>query len=136
VGQLPGSQVGCGVSHAWLDGSHCWNPSWGQFVHAVPAVPHCASWLPGWQLPAPSQHPLGQVAALQVGATVVQVCVCGLQVLLAAQLAQAVPLAPQAAVDVPDWQTPFESQHPVGQLPGPHFAPSIVGMIPLSSGRP
>jgi hypothetical protein len=134
LAQLEGSHVGTGVSHACMFGSHCWNPSEGQFAQVAPAVPHCVSWVPDWHCPLASQHPFAQVAPLHVEVTIVHVWLVALQVLLLGHAAHAVPFAPQAAVDVPAWQTPLESQHPFGQLPTLHVAPSWVGMGPPSSG--
>jgi len=139
LGQLCGVHVVIGVSHACVDGSHCWNPSWEQFEHATPAVPQTAIWLPGWQVPVPSQHPLAQLAALQLlGGAMVHVCVVAAQELPAAHAAHMVALAPQAAAEVPGWHAPLVSQQPVGQLLTLQAAASNGGMIiiPLSSGYP
>jgi hypothetical protein len=39
-------------------------PPTGHATHACPAEPHTASSTPGWQIPCPSQHPLGHEDAL------------------------------------------------------------------------
>jgi hypothetical protein len=139
VGQDAALHVCMGVSHAWLVGSHCEKPSVWQFAHVAPAVPHWVICVPAWQLPLPSQQPEGQVEALQVVVTVVQVCVWAEQVLFEAQLEQARPPVPHAAVEVPAWQLPFESQQPVGHVEGPQLPDVesvVITIMPLSSGSP
>ena len=136
-GQLEGLHVAIGVSHAWSLGSHCAKPSEVQFAQETPPVPHWVICVPLWQLPLPSQHPLGQLAALQVVLIVTQVWLCGAHVLFAAQLEHASPFVPHAAVDVPAWQLPLLSQQPVGHVDGPHeVASDVIMVMPLSSGLP
>ena len=47
----------------------CWQVDFApeQVTHAWPSVPQTAVLLPGWQVPLPSQQPVGQVAGEQVG---------------------------------------------------------------------
>jgi hypothetical protein len=139
VGQFCAVHVVVGVSQACEAGSHCWKPSCEQFAHATPPVPQTPSWLPGWQLPLPSQQPLGHVPPLQLlGGGALQVCVVTEQDEPAAQAAHAVPLAPQAAGRFPGWHAPLESQQPFGQLLTLQAVASNGGttIIPLSGGYP
>jgi hypothetical protein len=65
--------------------------------------------LPGWQWPLTSQHPVGQVLALQPWAWQLWLA---LHVSLALQPTQFNPLAPQAVFELPVWHWPWASQHP------------------------
>jgi hypothetical protein len=88
----------------------------GQGRHAAPPVPHSVVLVPGWQFPALSQHPVGQLDALQV----VPWHEPPAQVSPPGQGAQALPSLPHALVLVPVSQAPATSQQPVGHVAALH----------------
>jgi hypothetical protein len=88
----------------------------GHTMHEPPPVPHAAFVTPGWQTPAPSQHPLGQVIGLQAG----PVHTPPVQLSLGGHVAHAAPPDPQNPVVVPGSHSPDLSQQPVGQLEALH----------------
>jgi hypothetical protein len=53
------------LPHACRVGSQNWNPSAWQLWHFSPSAPHWVMDAPVWQVPVGSQHPDGQVVALQ-----------------------------------------------------------------------
>jgi hypothetical protein len=102
----------------------------GHAVHATPPLPHAVELLPDWQTPAESQQPAGHVDALHVGtlhAPPLQLSPDGHDV-------QASPAVPHALVLVPDSQKPNASQHPFGQVAGPHEGPLHAPAVQESPG--
>jgi hypothetical protein len=102
----------------------------GHVEHALPPVPHALVLLPDSQKPRPSQQPVGQVEALQVGPTHAP----PEQESIGGHGRQAPPPVPHAVRLVPDWQIPKLSQQPFGQVDGLHVAPSHAPALQLSPG--
>jgi hypothetical protein len=79
----------------------------------APSVPQTALVVPPWQTPFASQQPVGQLVESQTHtpppAAATHSCPVG-------QAAQAAPLAPQSALEVPGSQV-VPLQHPVLQSP-------------------
>ncbi len=90
--------------------------------------------MPGWQVPVESQHPVGHVVALQLGATQAP----PVQASPDGQTVHALPPVPHAIVLVPVSQKPSESQQPLGQLEALHVVPMHappVQVSPVGHGR-
>jgi hypothetical protein len=90
----------------------------GHAVHARPPIPHAPVVLPGSQVPALLQQPVGQVAGLHVGWQLWAVHASP-----GGHAVQLPPPLPHAIVVVPVSQKPSASQHPLGQVAGLHVGP-------------
>jgi hypothetical protein len=117
VGQLVGLQV-----TPWQAPALQVSPG-GQGVQASPPLPHEPVLVPDSQIPAVSQHPVGQVAALQGMAW--QAWVAGLQTRpLPSQFRQRDPSSPQARSSRPPTHfrppAPFAWQQPLGHVVASH----------------
>jgi hypothetical protein len=100
----------------------------GHGTHALPPVPQAVVLVPVSQFPRLSQHPVGQLAGLQVTpsqAPAVQLSPGG-------QASQAFPPLPHAVVLVPVSHTPEPLQQPVGQVEPLQGGGSQVPPVQLS----
>lgn len=98
-------------------------------MHEPPPVPQVAASLPArqrWRPPSLLQHPPGHDAGPQPGSSRPQTRLAvQTENPCATQSLQRPPAAPHARVSLPVRQTPFASQHPVGQLDALH-APGVT----------
>jgi hypothetical protein len=91
----------------------------GHGSQVSPPLPHDIVVSPASQRPAPSQHPVGQVAALQGGGWHVP----ALQLSPGGHAVHAIPPLPHSFVVVPPSQKPSASQQPDGHVAGSHVGP-------------
>ena len=117
------------VLHARVAPSHV-RPSCEQSVQVAPLLPHAVASLPARQVATPLsklQHPLGHSSGPQfaLGRSQTRPFVTSQVVKpFAMQSEHARPADPHACVSEPTRQMPLLSQHPFGQLVGPHVPPS------------
>jgi hypothetical protein len=103
--------------------AHSWPAA--QLAQAPPPAPHADAAVPGWQAPAWSQQPLGQVAGSHVHALLRHAWPPVHDV-------HALPPAPHAVVAEPGWQAPFASQQPLGQAAASHAHPAAAHSWPAA----
>lgn len=94
-------------------------------AQTAPPAPQAAASVPATQAP-PSQHPLGQVEALQVGWQM-----CDWHEFPAGQAVQDDPPAPQALSLVPGLQV-VPAQHPLGQVAAEQLPPPPPVQVPFT----
>ncbi len=114
-----------GDSQVWLAPSQTW-PLAAQSSHDSPPVPQARSSCPPTHSRPPDpfglQQPFGHVEGSQPVGTPRHAWDLGSQDVkpFALQSSQACPSSPHAVMEVPVWQAPIGSQHPVGQVLGSH----------------